>query len=282
MQRLADRLIFSPSDLNHFLECEYLTSLDLEVANGRVLEKRRSPEADLLATKGEAHERFHLEQFRGQGRSVVSLDDPGSGFDWSAAAQATRRAMAEGADVIYQGVLLADGWRGVADFLVRVELPSALGAWSYEVWDTKLARHAKPSHVLQLAYYTERVADIQQREPEWMEVILGTGEHARFRSRDFTAYCRAVRGRFLHAVQGGLADSPYPVSHCSVCGYLQGRGRDHGKARLTDRIVGAAPRPAHLDRAALHHPLGRPMTQHGRATRSTGRLGRLATAGASE
>jgi uncharacterized protein len=221
MQRLTNTLLFSPSDLNHFLECEYLTRLDLDVANGRVLEKRRPPEADLLAAKGEAHERLLLEQFRTDGRDVASLADLEPGPDWSIAAQATRQAMADGLDVIYQAVLLVDGWRGRADFLVRVELPSALGVWSYEVWDTKLARHAKPSHLLQLAYYTEQVAAIQQREPEWMEVILGTGEHARFRPRDFTAYFRAIRARFLHAVGSGLADSPYPVSHCNVCGYIE-------------------------------------------------------------
>jgi predicted RecB family nuclease len=229
MQRLADALVFSPSDLNHFLECEYLTRLDLDVANGRALEKRRPPEADLLAVKGEAHERFHLERFRGQGRDVVSLVDMDAGFDWSDAAQATRRAMAEGADVIYQGVLLADDWRGRADFLVRVELPSALGAWSYEVRDTKLARHAKPSHVLQLACYTEQVTAIQQCEPEWMEVILGTGEPARFRPRDFMAYFRVVRDRFVRAVHIGVEVSPYPVSHCSVCGYV-----DHCEERWAD------------------------------------------------
>jgi hypothetical protein len=49
--------------------------------------------------------------------------------------------MHAGADVIYQGVLVDDGWRGKADFLVRVEVASALGGWGYEVWDTKLPSH---------------------------------------------------------------------------------------------------------------------------------------------
>src|SRR5687767_10742880 len=118
MQRISQHLVFSPSDLNHFLECEYLTRLDLEAANGRPVEKRRRPEADLLAAKGEAHERFHLAQFRAEGRHVAEIPDPGEAIDWSTAAQATREAMTAGAEVIYQAVLLADGWRGRADFLV--------------------------------------------------------------------------------------------------------------------------------------------------------------------
>ena len=73
-------------------------------------------------------------------------------------------------------------------------------------------------------------AAIQQREPEWMEVILGTGEPARFRSRDFAAYVRVVRGRFLRAVHMGVEVSPYPVSHCGVCGYV-----DHCEERWAEQ-----------------------------------------------
>jgi uncharacterized protein len=219
MQNVGSRVVFSPTDLNNFLECEYLTRLDLEAANGRVLEKRRGPQADLLAPKGKAHECAQLTRFRELDRRVVEIAGPVLDLDWSAAAQATRTAMTAGADVIYQGALLADGWRGRADFLVRVDAPSALGAWSYEVWDTKLARHAKPSHVLQLAYYSEQVAALQDRDPEWMHVVLGTGEQVRFRCRDFMAYFRSVRRRFLRTLEEGGTPSPYPVSHCGLCGY---------------------------------------------------------------
>ncbi len=40
--------------------------------------------------------------------------------------------MRAGAEVIYQATFARDGWRGRADFLVRVDEPSDLGAWSYE------------------------------------------------------------------------------------------------------------------------------------------------------
>ena len=151
MQRIDGALVLSPSDLHHFLECEYLTGLEIEVADGRVLEQRRPPEADLLAAKGEAHERTYLAKLRDEGRTIAEISDPGRGPGWAAAAQSTRDAMRSGADAIYQGVLITSGWRGRADFLIRVDRPSVLGAWSYEVWDTKLARHVKPAHVLQLS-----------------------------------------------------------------------------------------------------------------------------------
>lgn len=221
MQLIGSSFVFSPTDLNHFLECEYLTRLSMEVAKGLTLNRRRRPEADLLATKGDTHERQYLEQLQREGRSVVSVSDPSPGSNWQEAAEATEEAMLAGRDVIYQAVLVADGWRGRADFLLRVEVPSRLGGWSYEVWDTKLARHPKPSHVLQLAYYTDRVAVIQHLNPERMHVLLGTGEEAHFRTQDFSAYFHAVRDRFLRAVHTKLAESPYPVSHCNLCDYIE-------------------------------------------------------------
>ena len=102
-------------------------------------------------------------------------------------------------DVIYQAVFADDEWHGVSDFLVRVERPSALGDWSYEAWDTKLARHTKPYFVLQLCFYTEQLARLQGVTPEGMVVVLGTGEHDRLLYRDFDAYYRSVRRRFVEA-----------------------------------------------------------------------------------
>ena len=86
---------------------------------------------------------------------------------------ATIEAMRAGADVVFQAALF-DGRRlGYADFLRRVERPSALGEWSYEVWDTKLARHAKASAVLQLCMYSDLLAELQGRWPERMHLALG-------------------------------------------------------------------------------------------------------------
>ena len=70
---------------------------------------------------------------------------------------------------------------GRADFLMRVEKPSDLGDWSYEVWDTKLARHAKASAVLQLCFYSDLLAGLQGVPAEHMALALGgnvrKGEH---------------------------------------------------------------------------------------------------------
>jgi hypothetical protein len=79
MQLIANQLVFSPSDLMHFLECEYLTRLEVEVASGRVLERRRTGEAELLAAKGDAHEGAQLEEFERRGLRVERIGQEAAG-----------------------------------------------------------------------------------------------------------------------------------------------------------------------------------------------------------
>ena len=190
MQLIDGRLVFSPSDLNNFLECPHLTRLDVEVARGRELAAALNPDADLLKAKGEAHEAQHLELLERKHGSAVRIGGTAR-HDWAHAARATREAILAGAPLIYQATLATDRWRGKADFLVRVDSDSRLG-WGYEVWDTKLARHAKPKHLLQLAYYSDRVGEIQGCLPEYMHVILGTGVAERYRCRDVNAYLNVL------------------------------------------------------------------------------------------
>src|SRR5918992_6410111 len=48
--------IFSPSDLNDFLECEHLTALELVLARGTLVRPERDdPQGDLIRRKGEEH-----------------------------------------------------------------------------------------------------------------------------------------------------------------------------------------------------------------------------------
>jgi predicted RecB family nuclease len=52
-----------------------------------------------------------------------------------------------------------------------------------------------------------------------MHVVLGTNEAVPFALRDFAAYYRAVRSRFLRMVDEKRETYPYPVAHCRLCGY---------------------------------------------------------------
>ncbi len=213
MQLVDGKVIFSASDLNNYLACEHLTALDYRAAFEGNRPTDKSPEAELLSALGEQHETAYLHRLQGEGKPIVEIP---AGSDTAAQAAATEQAMREGASIIYQATFLHDGWRGNADFLLRKEAPSKLGAWSYEVADTKLALSVKPYFILQLCFYSEHVARIQGCPPDFMHVILGDGREVPYRVNDFSAYYRHVKNRFLASV-GSAKTYPEPVDHCNLC-----------------------------------------------------------------
>jgi uncharacterized protein len=220
MEQVDGRLIFSATDLINHLECPHLTQLDIEVALGRLdLTETRSDTTELVARKGDEHERSYLAQLKDEGREILEIEN-GPGLEGTRqGAQRTVEAMRAGAEVIYQGVLF-DGarWRGYSDFLHRVERPSELGSFSYEVADTKLARRVKPYFLLQLCFYSELIEAIQGVQPARMHVVLGTHESQAFRVAEFAAYYRSVKRGFEDVVEAGLSTTyPEPVEHCGVC-----------------------------------------------------------------
>jgi len=232
MQDLDGATVYSASDLVGFLECEHLTALERAALAGLTQRPdREDAELIVLQDRGLEHEHRFLEWLREQGRTVVEGRTEGAGTGRAARraaiegdAAATRQLMREGADVIYQATLFDGTWLGYVDFLVRIERPSALGAHSYEVFDTKLARRTKGGALLQMCVYSELVAAIQGLMPERIHVALGGSGHRieSHRLDDYLAYFRSVRGRFLASV--GEASVPYPlpvvpppVSHCGVC-----------------------------------------------------------------
>lgn len=208
MQRVDGTLFFSPSDLNHFVECEHLTALDLLAIDGLGVAKEKDPQAEIIRAKGFEHERAWLEHLRSDGKQIIEIAT-GSEPDWPRDAAMTVDAMRSGAEVIYQGVFVDVRWRGIADFLIRVDAPSALGGWSYEAVDAKLARHPKPKFVLQLCWYSEQLERIQGLAPAHMHIVLGTLQTESYAPRDFLAYYRAVRNRFRRAIT--LHDSPFTI-----------------------------------------------------------------------
>lgn len=213
--------MLSPSRLNDFLACEYRTWLDLAPERGEPrVEKFTRPDSEIIMELGRRHEDEFRESLERDGRDVLRVDtDHGPEL----AATQTEKAMRAGREVIHQACFLHDGWVGYADFLVRVEQPSALGAFSYEVHDAKLARHPKPNYIFQLLFYTEQVERIQGVRPRRMHLIPGDGEHPPFRPEEFDAYADQVRRHFLarraELAAGATPAYLYPVPDCDFCGY---------------------------------------------------------------
>jgi predicted RecB family nuclease len=216
LQIRGDGLLLSASDLVAFLGCRHATWLDLRALHGGPKAPQQvDPQTELLRQKGLEHERAYLERLASQGLSVESIPASLTPDDRVAA---TLAAMRRGADVIYQGALLGEPWHGYSDFLRKVDVPSALGAWSYIVLDTKLSRTAKPSHVIQLGVYALLLEDVQGIMPLTVGVLLGDGTEAVLRTHDYTYYMRAAAERLLRfAAEPPASSAPEPCAQCQYC-----------------------------------------------------------------
>ncbi|MER8600519.1 hypothetical protein NKH09_21915 [Mesorhizobium sp. M1339] len=169
MQRIGSELQLSASDLVGHLNCGHLTALDLQVADGALEKpKRWDPLLEILQQRGAAHVAAYIDHLRASGLTVAVIE--GKGIDDGSVA-ATIEAMRAGAQIIVQAALRAPPFTGRADILRRLETPSDLGVWSYEVVDTKLARETKGGTVLQLCLYSDLVGQVQGLVPEYAYVV---------------------------------------------------------------------------------------------------------------
>jgi predicted RecB family nuclease len=219
MLNVGGTIHLSASDLVGHLNCRYLTGLDVAVANGTLAKPFiRDPVLEVLAERGALHEQGYIDHLEANGLSVAAID--GVGVDSSVVAQ-TLEAMKAGAQIIVQGALQVAHWSGRADILRRVEKPSHLGSWSYEVVDTKLARETKGSTVLQICLYSELLAAAQKRVPEFAYVVTPGSDFQpeAFRITDYAAYYRRVKGSLERAVtsEADIQSYPDPNPHCDVC-----------------------------------------------------------------
>lgn len=217
MLKSGSTIQLSASDLVGHLNCAHLTSLNLLVASGALAKPSVwDPMLEILRERGALHEQEYIDHLAGCGFALSLI--PGQGVD-AASVASTIAAMRTGAQVIVQGALASSQWSGRADILRRLEEPSDLGDWSYEVIDTKLARATKGGTVLQLCLYSDLVAQVQGRMPDYAYVVapLTDFQPERFRVSDFAAYYRLVRGRLVSALVNTEDVYPEPVPHCEIC-----------------------------------------------------------------
>jgi predicted RecB family nuclease len=236
MRLVEGQLRLAASDLSNFLACRRLTSLDDLRAHGHLRpDKAFDLGFEMLVRRGEEHEARVLAQFRTEGLDVVEIPRSAD----ADAARATRDALQGGVEVIYQGVLHTNSGDGGApllgrpDFLVRADRLAHADARpdgvprgelrGHEVLDAKLARTAKARAVLQSAFYSKLLAEVQDEEPGWMHLALGGGEISSFRVSDFAAYERRIRqlleSSLAAGADGNTPATPYPepVEHCAIC-----------------------------------------------------------------
>jgi predicted RecB family nuclease len=221
MQRVGGRIVYSASDLNHYVECPHILELDKLVMGGGLARPERTDRVEIIAEYGEQHERSYLDTIIAGGYTIVTIERSWGEPGWAAGASETEAAMAKGAPFIAQATFYDGEWLGYADIIRRVEEPCARWPWSYEAVDAKLARADKPYFILQLCCYTEQLQAIQGTAPKHMWLYLGSREERSYRYADFEAYYRRVKERFLTAVRKDTHTYPLAVGFCEVCRYAQ-------------------------------------------------------------
>ena len=193
MKKSGSTLTFSPSDLTKFMENPYITWMDrlrLEFPD-RLSPDDDNEELKIVQERGEAHEEAYLETLRQGGLDVSEIPRQKD------SQTLTFEAIQTGRDVIYQAAIAAGRFSGYADFLKKLPIPSKLGPFSYEVWDTKLARKPKPYFIIQLCCYADILESIQGMRPGEIAVVLGDNTTKRFRTDDFFYYYSQLKTDFL-------------------------------------------------------------------------------------
>ena len=228
----ADRdLVYSASDLVTAASCEYqiLRKLDEKLGWRERAVFDTDPLMAQAAKLGDVHEHRVLEDFRarfgpwtpGQAGGVCEIPEAQS-MDRATLEnkhQESIQALQAGADVVFQAAFFDGTFHGRSDFLVRE-------GGTYAVYDTKLARHAKTSALLQLAAYADQLLLERISPAPEAVLVLGNGERTSHRVTDIVPVFRERRERFLQVTSlhraGGKpvefdADGIVSCGRCDYC-----------------------------------------------------------------
>lgn len=228
-------VLLSPSDLSTWASCEwaFLRRMDAKLGRGEVLPETHDDMLERTARLGDQHELDYLAILK-ETRDVVEFERPAPP-EYPAAAAAALAAMRNGADVLYQPTFHAPptaddaGFIGFADFIIRN------GRGEYEVYDTKLARHAKISALLQLAAYAEQMQAHGIPTGEQVHLVLGDRTTTTHDLADIAPVYRTQRAELKRVIAERLAaDEPLQwgdpryssCGRCDVCSTQVEQHRD--------------------------------------------------------
>ncbi|MEO8261002.1 MAG: TM0106 family RecB-like putative nuclease [Pseudolysinimonas sp.] len=188
-------VFYSASDLTNAVKCEWALMRKLDAKLGRI-EAADEIDDPMLARAGilggehearayEAYVAEFGEWHPGGAGGVASIEKPEPSTDpvaLTAAQDATVASLRGGADVVFQATFFdgspADGgFVGFADFLIKT-------GDVYEVYDTKLARKARITALLQLAAYAGQLERLGIPLGPDVHLLLGDGPRSTHRRVD--------------------------------------------------------------------------------------------------
>ncbi|MET0296633.1 MAG: TM0106 family RecB-like putative nuclease [Microbacterium sp.] len=189
------RIVWSASDLKAAAECEFAWMRSIDAKLGRVAAVEE-PEDETLKRAGRlgtAHEQRvladYVERFGAASVAVIPETRSTDAAALADAVAATNAALASDADVVYQAAFATEEFVGFADFLTRDDA----GRWV--VQDTKLARHARVTALMQLAAYVDQLDRLGVPRSDVVELLLGDGSTSTHEVDDLMPVFRLRRAR---------------------------------------------------------------------------------------
>ncbi len=168
------RVVWSASDLKAAAECEFawLRGIDARIGRIAAVEEPEDATLERAGRLGGEHELRVLAGYRRRfGAGVVEIPETSSAnaAGLAEAVARTQEALASEAEVIYQAAFATEEFVGFADFLVRDDA----GRWI--VQDSKLARRARVTALMQLSAYVDQLDRLQVSRSDRVELLLGDG-----------------------------------------------------------------------------------------------------------
>ncbi|SEA71308.1 TM0106 family RecB-like putative nuclease [Leifsonia sp. 21MFCrub1.1] len=199
-------IVTSASDLTEASKCEFafLRTLDVKLGRLEKTEEIDDPMYVRSSRMGDEHEHRILERYRerfGSGVAEIERPEQLTADSLADAVRRTSEAFERGAEVVFQATFFDGSFVGFADFVVR--LPNG----RYRVQDSKLARSARVTALLQLAAYAEQLRRMGVDVDDTVELLLGDGSVSEHSLTDIEPVYRKRRARLLTIVAEHAADA---------------------------------------------------------------------------
>nr|WP_154923325.1 bifunctional RecB family nuclease/DEAD/DEAH box helicase [Microbacterium testaceum] len=184
------RIVWSASDLKAAAECEFawLRAIDAKLGRIAAVDDPEDATLERAARLGTAHEVRVLDEYRARWGTAVREIPAARSSDAGALSEAVRLTDAALADptaeVVYQAAFATDEFVGFADFLVREPVARPDGSRPWIVQDTKLARRARVTALMQLAAYVDQLDRLGVSRSDEVQLLLGDGTTSTHRVDD--------------------------------------------------------------------------------------------------
>ncbi len=218
MHKVNNKIYYSASDFTKFIDCKYATYIDHLSLTEKIAKTETSYTLKIYQEKGEKFEQDYLQRLKNEYDSVVEI----KGKNLEQKISETKKAMHAGADIIFQAAFLSDNLMGYVDFLIKTNIPSNLGDFSYEVLDTKSSSKQRAKYLLQLSYYNELLSKEQGIDPVHTHLAMGDNSKHTYVVSEYIHYYRKNKRSFLDFIDGKM-EGLYPekCNYCDLCDWQE-------------------------------------------------------------